>query len=86
MLYQEGETVVLSTFDLPQVLGAQRAGNNNTFVRSRTATGLRKPAREAQGPLCCGSGKSNQLSGKIHQQNTGTKRTLGLSRGGLNVT
>lgn len=31
-----------STFDLAQVLGAQRASNNNTFVRSRRGAGLRK--------------------------------------------
>jgi hypothetical protein len=31
-----------SAFDLPQVLGAQQTGNNNTFVRSRRGSGLRK--------------------------------------------
>lgn len=34
--------MVSSTFDLPQVLGTQQAGNNNTFVRSRKGSGLRK--------------------------------------------
>lgn len=47
MLCQEGETVVLSTFDLPQVLGAQQAGNNNTFVRSRRGLGLGNHSQES---------------------------------------
>lgn len=39
MLCGEGETVVVlaseRAFDLTQVLGAQRASDNNTFVQSR---------------------------------------------------
>lgn len=62
MFCAEGETAVMlaseSAFDLAQVLGAQRASNNNTFVRSSRGGGLRKHSqRNFKEPLCCGSGK-----------------------------
>lgn len=39
--------MVLSAFDLPQVLGAQQAGNNNTFVKSTRGPGLGNHSQES---------------------------------------
>lgn len=84
MLCGEGETVVMlaseSTFDLAQVLGAQRASNNNTFVRCRRGAGLRKHSQgNSRTPFVVVlANKTTNCQEKFTQQNTGTRGDCGL--------
>lgn len=84
MLRGEGETVVMlaseSGFDLPQVLGAQGASNNNTFVRSRRGAGLRKHSQgSSRTPFVVVlANKTTNCQEKFTKQNTGTRGGSGL--------
>lgn len=84
MLCGEGETVVMlaseGAFDLAQVLGAQLASNNNTFVRSRRGAGLRKHSqRNSRTPFVVVlANKTTNCQKKFTKQNTGTEGDVGL--------
>lgn len=84
MLCGAGETVVMlaseSAFDLSQVLGAQQASNNNTFVRSRRGAGLRKHSQgNSRTPFVVVlANKTMDCQEKFTEQNTGNRGDCGL--------
>lgn len=84
MLCGEGETVVMlaseNAFDLAQVLGAQRASNNDTFVRSRRGAGLRKHSPGSSRTLFVVvlANKTTNCQEKFCKQNAGTRGVCGI--------
>lgn len=83
-----GHAASENAFDLAQVLGAQWAGNNGTFVRSRRGAGLRKHSQGNSRTLfvVVQANITTNCQEKFTKQNTGDQRGLwGFSRSGFQL-